>query len=95
MRWSSRHSATPRLPVEELLFLHQASLTQLSTFVDYIHRIHHIHRIAFISFAQVIDGTVLGGKDLRITGIDGYQLNLPPRSNMLVFNNHDKPGVLR
>jgi len=44
---------------------------------------------------RIIEGTVFGMKDLRITRIDGYNIDLPPGENMLLFNNQDEPGVLR
>jgi D-3-phosphoglycerate dehydrogenase / 2-oxoglutarate reductase len=47
----------------------------------------------FLNMSRVIEGTVLGGNELRITGIDGYSVDLPPGENILLFNNIDQPGV--
>eukprot|EP01039_Chlorochromonas_danica_P002210 gene2210-2413_t len=44
---------------------------------------------------RVIEGTVFGANELRITKIDGFSIDLPPGENILLFNNHDEPGVLR
>lgn len=49
----------------------------------------------FLNMSRVIEGTVFGRDDLRITKIDGFTVELPPGENMLLFNNHDEPGVLR
>lgn len=42
-----------------------------------------------------IEGTVFGKQEMRITQIDGYDVDLPPGENMLLFNNQDQPGVLK
>jgi len=44
---------------------------------------------------RVITGTVHGGGELRITSMDGFELDLPPAPHMVFFNNEDRPGVLR
>lgn len=49
----------------------------------------------FLNLSRTIEGTVFGTKDLRITKIDGFSIELPPGENMIFFNNHDEPGVLR
>jgi phosphoserine aminotransferase len=48
-----------------------------------------------LNASRVIEGTVFGKSELRITRIDGYQIDIPPGENMLIFNNLDQPGVLR
>ena len=48
----------------------------------------------FLNMSRVIEGTVFGRNELRITKIDGYDIELPPGENMLLFNNYDKPGAL-
>ena len=49
----------------------------------------------FLNMNRTIQGTVLGDSDLRITQIDGYDVNIPTGNNILVFNNNDEPGVMR
>jgi phosphoserine aminotransferase len=49
----------------------------------------------FLNASRVIEGTVFGLSELRITKIDGFTIELPPGEHMLLFNNYDKPGVLR
>ncbi len=44
---------------------------------------------------RVIEGTVFGRDELRITKIDGFSVELPPGENILLWNNYDRPGVLR
>lgn len=48
-----------------------------------------------LNAVRVIEGTVFGADELRITKVDGYEIDLPPGENILMFNNHDEPGVLR
>jgi phosphoserine aminotransferase len=48
-----------------------------------------------LNASRTIEGTVFGKSDLRITRIDGYQIDLPPGENIIMFNNIDQPGVLR
>ena len=49
----------------------------------------------FLNLARVIEGAVFGTKDIRITKIDGFTVELPPGENMLLFNNFDHPGVVK
>lgn len=49
----------------------------------------------FLNMTRTIEGTVFGRNDLRITKIDGFNINLPPSEHILLFNNRDAPGVLR
>mmetsp|Transcript_618 Transcript_618/g.642 ORF Transcript_618/g.642 Transcript_618/m.642 type:complete len:962 (-) Transcript_618:290-3175(-) len=49
----------------------------------------------FLNLSRVIEGTVFGKSELRITRIDGYNVDMPPGENILLFNNMDQPGVLR
>ncbi len=48
-----------------------------------------------LNFKRDIEGTVFGRNELRITKIDDLSIDLPPGNNMLLFNNEDKPGVLK
>lgn len=48
-----------------------------------------------LNASRVIQGTVFGKTELRITKIDGYSVDLPPGENILLFNNIDEPGVLK
>lgn len=48
-----------------------------------------------LNASRVIEGTVFGSEGLRITSVDGFAMDLPPEENMLMFNNYDKPGVLK
>jgi len=48
-----------------------------------------------LNMTRVIEGTVFGRNELRLTKIDGFSIDLPPGENMLMFNNYDEPGVLR
>lgn len=48
-----------------------------------------------LNMSRVIEGAVFGKNDLRITNIDGYALELPPAENLFLFNNYDRPGVLK
>jgi D-3-phosphoglycerate dehydrogenase len=45
-----------------------------------------------LNATRTISGTVFGGDELRITNIDGYEVDLPPAEHMLFFNNIDRPG---
>eukprot|EP01038_Epipyxis_sp_PR26KG_P007546 gene7546-10283_t len=49
----------------------------------------------FLNFSRTIEGTVFGTNELRVTKIDGYDIDIPPGENMLLFNNYDEPGVLK
>ena len=49
----------------------------------------------FLNMKRVVEGTVFGRNELRITKIDGYPIDLPPSENMILFNNRDAPGVLK
>lgn len=49
----------------------------------------------FLNVSRVIEGTVFGRNDLRITKIDNFSVDLPPSENILLFNNFDVPGVLK
>jgi D-3-phosphoglycerate dehydrogenase / 2-oxoglutarate reductase len=48
-----------------------------------------------LNTVRTIEGSVFGRDELRITQVDGYDLDLPPGENMMLFNNYDEPGVLR
>jgi len=48
-----------------------------------------------LNLTRVIEGTVFGRNELRITQIDGFNIDLPPSENMLLFNNYDQPGTLK
>jgi D-3-phosphoglycerate dehydrogenase / 2-oxoglutarate reductase len=48
-----------------------------------------------LNMSRTVEGSVFGKNDLRITNIDGFNVDLPPGRNMLLFNNHDQPGVLK
>jgi len=39
-------------------------------------------------------GTVFGNNDLRIVGMNNYQVEFKPEGNILIYNNIDKPGML-
>jgi D-3-phosphoglycerate dehydrogenase len=39
-------------------------------------------------------GTVFGDHELRLVRFDDYRLELRPEGNLLVLENHDKPGVV-
>lgn len=47
------------------------------------------------NYTRVIEGTVFGSNELRITKIDGYSVDLPHGENILMWNNFDRPGVLK
>ena len=49
----------------------------------------------FLNVSRVLEGTVFGRNDKRITKIDGFSVDLPPSENILLFNNQDVPGVLK
>lgn len=49
----------------------------------------------FLNLSRVIEGAVFGTKDIRITKIDVFTVELPPGENMLLFNNTDHPGVVK
>jgi len=42
----------------------------------------------------LIAGTVFGNEAQRITQIDGYELDLEPKGNLILFRNTDVPGVI-
>lgn len=48
----------------------------------------------FLNAARVIEGTVFGRDDIRVTNIDGFAVDLTPSEHVLLFNNIDVPGVL-
>lgn len=48
-----------------------------------------------LNYSRSIEGTVFGRDELRITRVDGFQVDLPPGEHLLLFNNYDAPGVLR
>lgn len=48
-----------------------------------------------LNMVRVVEGTVFGYNDIRITKIDGYEIDVPQGENVVLFNNQDKPGVLR
>lgn len=41
-----------------------------------------------------ISGTIYGDDDLRITNINGFKTDFKPKGKMIVFKNHDVPGVI-
>ncbi|MFC2061888.1 phosphoglycerate dehydrogenase, partial [Elusimicrobiota bacterium] len=41
----------------------------------------------------VVSGSIIGGS-ARLTGINGYILDIPLSGNMLIIKNHDRPGVI-
>ena len=43
---------------------------------------------------RTIAGTLFARKYPRIVNIDGYELEVVPDGNLLVFTNEDKPGVI-
>lgn len=43
---------------------------------------------------RTIRGTLFGGTDARIVGLDGYELELRPAGTMLFYRNVDRPGML-
>jgi hypothetical protein len=49
----------------------------------------------FLNMSRTVRGTVFGSDDVRITEIDGYAVDLPSGDHVLLFNNIDRPGVLR
>lgn len=49
----------------------------------------------FLNMQRSVKGTVFGVDDARVTEIDGYSVDLPSGDYVLLFNNNDKPGVLR
>lgn len=48
-----------------------------------------------LNMSRVVEGTTIGQNQLRVTSIDGYPLDCPPSDYMLMFNNYDRPGVLK
>ena len=48
-----------------------------------------------LNFKRAIEGTIFGRNELRITKFDDLSIDLPPGKDMLLFNNEDKPGVLK
>ena len=48
-----------------------------------------------LNMRRRIEGTVFGRNELRITNFDGFLIDLPPGENILLFNNHDTPGILK
>lgn len=47
------------------------------------------------NLSRNVKGTVFGISDIRVTEVDGYSVDLPSGDYVLLFNNNDKPGVLR
>ena len=47
-----------------------------------------------LNMTRIVEGTVFGRNELRITKIDGFSIETPPGENMLLFNNYDVPGTL-
>lgn len=47
-----------------------------------------------LNSTRLIQGTVFGKNEQRITQIDDFDVDIPPGENMLFFNNLDRPGVL-
>ncbi len=48
-----------------------------------------------LNVTRNIEGTVFSGREMRITQIDGFSVDIPPGENMVFFNNQDQPGVLQ
>lgn len=48
-----------------------------------------------LNVTRQIEGTVFGRNELRITNIDGFNVDLPCSENILLFNNYDQPGTLK
>ncbi|KAA0152752.1 hypothetical protein FNF29_03641 [Cafeteria roenbergensis] len=44
---------------------------------------------------SVVAGTVFNERDGRLVRVGGYSCDVMPAGNVLLFNNRDKPGVLR
>ena len=50
----------------------------------------------FLNMTRTVEGTVLGDSDLRITQVDGFDVNIPTGNSVLIFNqNSDGPGIMR
>lgn len=47
-----------------------------------------------LNTSRTIQGTIFGKNEQRLTQIDGFDVEIPPGENMLMFNNLDRPGVL-
>ncbi len=43
---------------------------------------------------RTVSGTLFGRKDPRIVRLDGYELEVIPDGQLLVFTNEDRPGVI-
>lgn len=43
---------------------------------------------------KTIEGTLFGKKDIRIVGIDNYQIDIVPEGYMLVAPHTDRPGII-
>lgn len=41
-----------------------------------------------------ISGTVFGEDEQRIVGINGFKFDFKPKGKMIIFKNHDVPGVV-
>lgn len=41
-----------------------------------------------------VHGTLLGGEEARIVGIDGYKVDLTPKGKILLVKHEDKPGMI-
>lgn len=44
--------------------------------------------------AVSISGTVFGDDEQRIVGINGFKFDFKPKGKMIIFKNHDVPGVI-
>ncbi|MDQ7820905.1 MAG: phosphoglycerate dehydrogenase [Armatimonadota bacterium] len=51
-------------------------------------------RVETSGAAVVIAGTVVGGREPRITCLDGYRMDLAPSPIMLLVWNEDRPGMI-
>ncbi len=46
------------------------------------------------STSRKISGAVFAGDDIRITGMDGFRLEIKPEGHLLFYSNPDRPGML-
>jgi phosphoserine aminotransferase len=60
----------------------------------YLNSIDIVTKLSGLNNQRVISGTVFGGDELRVTSIDGIDVDIPPAENMIIFNNKDTPGVV-
>ena len=51
-------------------------------------------KITTESDVTTISGTVFGETEQRIVGINGFKTDFKPKGKMIIFKNHDVPGVI-